>query len=153
MQQKRYIGLAVKMLSNLIKREVGRMIMEAWDDEATVNHCHIIGYLYCNRNRDVFQRELETEFNIRRSTVTQTVQLMEKNGILERIPAENDARQKKLLLTAKGMEMQKKGMQCISDFESRLMEGISAEEEAQFFAVVEKLTGNLRKMAEEPTQK
>lgn len=148
MHQKRYIGFAVKMLSNLIKREVGRVMLDAWQDEATVNHCHIIGYLYCNRERDVYQRELETQFNIRRSTVTQTVQLMEKNGILERVPAENDARQKKLLLTKRGMEMQEKGMQCLNDFEKRLTEGITAEEQEQFYQIVDKLIDNLKQMSE-----
>ena len=49
--------------------------------------------------------------------------------------------------------MQEKGMQCISDFEERLMEGISEEEAAQFYSVVEKLTENLKKMAEESNQK
>ncbi len=148
MEQKRYIGFAVKMLSNLIKREADKAMLEVWKDEATVNHCRITGYLYHNRGRDVFQRELETKFNIRRSTVTQTLQLMERNGIIQRVPAENDARQKKLLLTEKGLEMHTRGMQCIDCFEEQLTAGIPEEELEAFMRTLEKLTDNLRNISE-----
>ncbi len=149
MDKEKNIGFAVKMLSNLIKREVGKSLLEVWQDEATVNHLHIICYLYCNRERNVYQRELETHYNIRRSTVTQTLQLMEKNGIVERIPAENDARQKRLMLTARGMEMHEQGRKCMENFEESLREGISDEELAQFFETTEKLIANLKRMSEQ----
>lgn len=148
MEKKKHIGFAVKMLSNLAKREADKAMLQVFQDEATANHCRITGYLYCNRNRDVYQRELEAHFNIRRSTVTQTLQLMERNGLVQRIPAENDARQKKLMLTERGMEMHRKGMQCIDDFEERLCTGIPDEELEAFMGTVEKLLANLRMMSE-----
>ncbi len=148
MEQKRYVGFTVKMLSNLIKREVDRAMQDVWEDTATANHCRITGYLYHNRERDVFQRELETHFDIRRSTVTQTLQLMEKNGIVERVPAENDARQKKLLLTEKGLSMYTRGVQCIDAFEEQLCAGVSEEELDAFMETMKKLIDNLRNMSE-----
>ena len=44
-------------------------------------HGYLIRYLYENRERDVFQRDLEKKFSISRSAVTATLQLMEKNGL------------------------------------------------------------------------
>jgi DNA-binding MarR family transcriptional regulator len=146
MKEVRHIGFTVKMLANLLKREVDKAMLEVFQDEATANHCRIIGYLHCNRNRDVYQRELETHFHIRRSTVTQTLQLMEKNGLVQRVPAENDARQKKLLLTERGVEMHRKGMQCIDHFEEQLCEGITDEELDAFMGTMKKLFDNLGKM-------
>lgn len=148
MEQNRHIGFVVKTLSNLIKREVDRALMDVWEDEVTANHCRITAYLYRNRDRDVYQRELETHFNIRRSTVTQTLQLMEKNGVIARVSAENDARQKKLLLTQRGLEMQEKGKACIDSFETKLCADISEEELDSFLKTVEKLTANLKEMSE-----
>ncbi len=148
MKQNRHIGFAVRMLSNLVKREVDKAMQDVWQEEATANHCQFIGYLYCNRERSVYQRELEEHFNIRRSTVTQTLQLMEKNGIVKRIPAENDARQKQLLLTDRGMELQQKGMQCIDRFEERMTAGIPDEELDCFMQTMEKLISNLKQMSE-----
>ena len=59
MGKKRCIGFALKMLSNLIKREADHGMQEIWQEGMTANQCRIIGYLYCNRSRDVFQKELE----------------------------------------------------------------------------------------------
>ncbi|WP_225350189.1 MarR family transcriptional regulator [Lacticaseibacillus pantheris] len=43
---------------------------------------------------DVLQRDIETEFNIQRSTATVTLQRMEKQDLVERHPSPNDSRQK-----------------------------------------------------------
>ncbi len=148
MGKKRCIGFAVKMLSNLIKREADHGMQEIWQEGLTASQCRIIGYLYCNRGRDVFQKELEDYLSIRRSTVTQMLQLMERNGLLRRVSAEQDARQKRLLLTARGEELQKRGMQCIDGFEQKLCEGISEAELDAFMQTMEKLTANLKRMSE-----
>ncbi len=148
MGKKRCIGFTVKLLSNLIKREADHEMQEIWQEGLTANQCRIIGYLYCNRSRDVFQKELEEYLGIRRSTVTQMLQLMERNDLLMRVSAEQDARQKRLLLTARGEELQKRGMQCIDSFEQRLCEGISDEELDAFMETMEKLTANLKRVSE-----
>ncbi len=145
MQEQRHIGFEVKKLSNLIKREVDKVMLEHWKDSATANHCRVIGFLYRNRDREVYQRELEEQFKIRRSTVTQTLQLMEKNGLIIRIPAEHDARMKKIVLTVKGEEMHQQGRACIDVFEERLCEGISDEELSEFLRIMQKLQNNLNK--------
>ena len=62
----------------------------------------IIGYLYQNRDKEVFQRDIQEQFSIRRSTVTGILQLMEKNGLITRSSVERDARLKKLELTPPG---------------------------------------------------
>lgn len=143
MGEQRHIGFEVKTLSNLIKREVDKVMLDHWQDAATANHCRIIGFLYRNRDRDVYQRELEEQFKIRRSTVTQTLQLMEKNGIIQRVSAEHDARMKKIVLTARGEEMHMQGRACIDAFEERLCEGISEEELETFLQIVQKFKNNL----------
>ncbi len=143
MEQKVHVGFEVKVLSNLIKREVDRAMLELWQDQTTANHCHIIGFLYCNRERDIYQRDLEQQFKIRRSTVTQTLHLMEKNGIIQRISADHDARMKKIVLTERGVEMHLKGKACIDAFEERLQAGITEEEMAMFLQVIQKFKDNL----------
>ena len=44
-------------------------------------HGWIIGYLYRHRDTPVFQRDIEREFSITRSTVTNILQLMERKGV------------------------------------------------------------------------
>ena len=62
----------------------------------------IIGFLHRNEDRDMFQRDVEAEFNIRRSTATGILQLMEKTASSAGAVA-YDARLKKLVLTPKAL--------------------------------------------------
>lgn len=47
----------------------------------------------------VFQKDIEEEFNIRRASVTNIVQLMEKKNLITREPLKEDVRYKQLVLT------------------------------------------------------
>ena len=56
-----------------------------------------------NRNgRDVYQRDIEQWFNIRRSSVTALLQGMAQDGFITRCAVEKDARLKRLVATDKG---------------------------------------------------
>ena len=95
MKGERHVGGEIRMLSNLIKR----CMDDGMPPETTGMQGWIIGFLHRNEDRDMFQRDVEAEFNIRRSTATGILQLMEKNGFLLREPVAYDARLKKLVLT------------------------------------------------------
>ena len=95
MKGERHVGGEIRVLSNLIKR----CMDDGMPPETTGMQGWIIGFLHRNEDRDMFQRDVEAEFNIRRSTATGILQLMEKNGFLLREPVAYDARLKKLVLT------------------------------------------------------
>ncbi|MNO95813.1 transcriptional regulator SlyA [compost metagenome] len=64
----------------------------------------------------------------RRSSVTSVLQLMEKNGYIERVSVCEDARLKKIILTDKGTEIQDKVYSYILEFEKSLRDELSNEE-------------------------
>ena len=99
MKGERHVGGEIRVLSNLIKR----CMDDGMPPETTGMQGWIIGFLHRNEDRDMFQRDVEAEFNIRRSTATGILQLMEKNGFLLREPVAYDARLKKLVLTPKAL--------------------------------------------------
>lgn len=90
MKGERHVGGEIRVLSNLIKR----CMDDGMPPETTGMQGWIIGFLHRNEDRDMFQRDVEAEFNIRRSTATGILQLMEKNGFLLREPVAYDARLK-----------------------------------------------------------
>ena len=59
-----------------------------------------------DEGRDVFQREIEDVFRIKRSSVTSVLQTLEKKGLIVRKSIPEDARVKKLVLTDKARKMQ-----------------------------------------------
>ncbi|MFQ9564328.1 MAG: MarR family winged helix-turn-helix transcriptional regulator, partial [Faecalibacillus intestinalis] len=91
----------------------------------------------------VFQRDLEEEFSIRRSTATGILQLMEKNDLIIRQPVSYDARLKKLVLTKKASEIQNEIHKEIEKHDKKVREGITEEELEVFFNVMKKIKKNL----------
>lgn len=144
------IWFEVKSLVNLIKRCIYESAAENGLAGLTEVQGWIIGYLYKHMDDPdrpgVFQRDIESEFKIRRSTATGILQLMEKNGLLTREPVEFDARLKRLILTPKAIALHGQIMEKIMEIEKRLCQGLSAEEADTFFMLIEKIKGNLEEV-------
>ncbi len=100
--------------------------------------------IYDNMNKgDVFQRDLEARFNIRRSTATGILKLMEKNGLIVRETVEYDARLKRLVLTEKAVKLHETIVREIDIIENTMRQGLSQEEFDSFFNTIEKIKKNL----------
>lgn len=61
MKGERHVGGEIRVLSNLIKR----CMDDGMPPETTGMQGWIIGFLHRNEDRDMFQRDVEAEFNIR----------------------------------------------------------------------------------------
>lgn len=143
MGSSRHIGPQVKSLANLIKRRFDRSIAGSMAENVTGMQGWILGYLVRNADRNLFQRDIEAEFRIRRSTVSGILNLMERNGLITREPVPEDGRLKKLVLTSKALCVHEEIVRCIRETESSLVKGLTEEELDTFFGVVEKIKKNL----------
>jgi len=137
------VGFEIKCLSNLIKRKMAGIMPEEVSREITGMQGVIIGHLYRRRSEDTFQRDIEAKFNIRRSTATGILNLMEEHGLIKREPVEYDARLKKLVLTEKAVSLHKTVSSNIDKLEKDLVRGIAEEELRVFFDVASKIRNNL----------
>ena len=143
MEEQYRIGWHIKVISNLIKREVGNYGCEKNPDELTGNNLFIIGYLAKNKENDIFQKDLEEIFSVRRSTMSAIILRMEKKGFLTRESVARDARLKKLVLTEKGKKIHEMIESRITDTEEKLAAGLSEDEKRLLFVLLEKLRHNL----------
>ncbi len=143
MEHKKTICFEIRTVANLIKRNVDKYAGKNYGSNLTEIQSWIIGYLYNNRGQDVFQRDIKSEFLIRRPTVTSILQTMEKKGLITRESMAFDARLKKLLLTPKAMEIISVIEEEVERFETELCSGVSEEELRTFFSVMDKLKKNL----------
>ena len=137
------IGWQIRVISNLIKREVGNGGCEQYRDELTGNNMFIIGYLAKHKNEEVFQKDLEAFFSVRRSTMSTIILRMEQKGFLARESVSHDARLKKLVLTEKGERIHEMIESGIADVERRLSSGLSEDEKQMLLGLLEKLRHNL----------
>ncbi|MFR3960466.1 MAG: MarR family winged helix-turn-helix transcriptional regulator [Streptococcus salivarius] len=72
--------------------------------DLTGNQMAIIDFITNHANQEVFQRDIEHEFEIQRSTTTVLLQRMEKKALSNDIP-QQDARQKAVVLTDKAVKI------------------------------------------------
>ena len=100
----RYIGPRIKFLNHAFNRKIMETARANGMDEMTLTimHGRILGYLYWHPDQDVFQKDIEENFNITRSSVAGLVKLMEQKGYILRQSVQGDARLKKLCLTDLG---------------------------------------------------
>ena len=138
------IGFRIKSINNMIRRKLDIRFAEAGLDEITGMQGPLLGYLDVHtRERDVFQKDLEKEFNIRRSTATVMLQNLEQKGYLVREPVDSDARLKRIVLTDKARELNREIRGQIDAFNQELESGLSLEEKEIFLRISEKIMKNL----------
>lgn len=144
MDQVMAIGFQVNELSRMIKRSLDEHISELHIEEVTGVQGGIIGYIYRqSQENDVFQRDIEKAFHIRRSTVAEVLSLMEKKGLLIRESVDHDARLKKLVLTPRAIQIQAQIAIQIQEVEKELSRGLSSGEMMLFLEILDKMKRNL----------
>ena len=138
MDKEVHIGKRINILAKRIHRRIDK---EAAQYGLTGVQARILGFVYHKSNkRDIFQRDIEEELDIRRSSVTSVLQLMEKNGFIKRVSVSEDARLKKIILTEKGLEIQKKVYDFILKFEKSLEDELSEDEMKILVSLIDRLS-------------
>ena len=137
------VGFEIKTVHNLLKRDFESLPIQKKMKNITAMQKWIIGYLSDNEDKDIFQRDIEEEFSVRRSTATGILQLMEKNNLIKREPVSYDARLKKLVLTKKALDIQNEINQEIKAHDKKLSQNISKDDLEIFFKVMKQIRKNL----------
>lgn len=138
----RRIGAELGMLNNLMKRHMA--CMSDVSEDITGMQAMIVHHLMrFEKDGSVYQKDIENFFQIRRSTATGMLQLMEQHGLLRREPVERDARLKRLVLTEKARALDVRIQRKLDHFEQMMRENIEEEELAGWFRVCEKMRVNL----------
>ena len=123
-----HTGRLVRMLNHQLKRN--RKPEEAVeDDELTPMQRHILNYILLETlHRDIYQKNLEEEFQVRKSTVSGILKLIEKNGFIYRESVKEDARLKRILPTKKAEALRPSILEHIHETEIRMTEGVSEQD-------------------------
>ncbi len=134
-----HVGRAVHHLSRKIRRYSEDCVRTLQLDQVTAMNGWVLGYLYDHRDREVYQKDLETRFCIARSSVTAIMQHMEQCGYIRREGVARDARLKRVVLTPKGEETHLRIISVFDGIDEMLREGFTEEELDSFFGMLQKL--------------
>lgn len=140
--KKDHIGFELRLIQNLIE---ARINAEREEDGLCVTQIQhwIIRYLDKNQGRDIFQKDLEGEFHASKATISSTLQVMERNGLLVRTAVSWDARLKKICLTEKALELGRRSRENMMRMEALLRKGMSPEESAELLRLLRQVRYNL----------
>lgn len=134
-------GKLISQVSHQLKRRIFSGDMQ---DDLTNMQKHILHYiLFETMHRDLFQKDVEKEYNIRRSTATETLQLLERKGYIYRERVESDARLKRIVPTGKALGVRRHLLDTIRRMEEQIKEGISENDMAVFLRVLKQISENL----------
>ena len=87
----------------------------------------MIDYILEHREEEIYQKDLEKIFNLRRSTISGILQTMEKNGLIERITDANDTRTEKIVLNQKAKKIFNMNQKKIEEITEVVTKDISDE--------------------------
>lgn len=143
MSGERYIAMELGKVSNIIKRAFAKIEVREQLEEATGKNSWIILYLAEHQNENIYQKDIENTFSIRRSTVSNMLKLMERKGYIHRESVDSDARLKKLVLTQKALDADRMLKEQLNEKEQLMKRDIPDDELETFYRVLDKIRSNI----------
>ena len=147
MAEKNLYTRRLKCLQNLIKKNFESSDFIQAHPEMTTTKGFIIGYINWAKKegRPVYQKDIERDYSISRSTASEFLDSLEQDGIIMRVVDQNDQRKKQLFCTEKGEELMFELHQTLNDVNIKMLEGFTEEETKTFEILLERMILNLKK--------
>ncbi len=138
MENKRLYG---KM--SYVGKQLARINCSA--DGITPVRMHTLVYIrkMGEQGKNVCQKDVEREVNLRASSVTSLLQGLESDGYITRTVSVGDARTKYLTLTASGMKVCDDGKRMMDECDELVARALTEEEQEQLSAILDKVIAAL----------
>ncbi len=138
----------INCLSTKIKREICNLSSISCLDNVSGVNSFIIVFIYKNNDKNIYQKDIEKEFGITRSTASNIISLMEKKGFVKRSIVDGDLRLKKIELTELAINYCENFLNDLGKMNADLRDGISDTELDYFYSILSKIENNLKRRQE-----
>lgn len=105
----------------------------------------VITYLIENRDRPIYQKDIEEKLNISKAAVSDVLNSMEGRGIITKEADACDARKKKIIMSKSAIMTHGVMMKRLDSLNDSILDGISEDDLNTFYKVIEKLKENMKK--------
>ncbi|KAF1296724.1 hypothetical protein BAU15_08740 [Enterococcus sp. JM4C] len=143
-------SLKIRILANELNRKVAEILKEE-GSPFSGTQMRILNFIHRHNRQQIplYQKDIECEFDIRRSTASGMMQTLEKHQLIERKSLEQDNRYKELFLTELGEQKVCENISKLRKFDEQLLAGISEEEQRLFFDLIDKISTNSKELVKE----
>ena len=138
-----HCGAKINYVSNIIRREIENLEAIQCLERISGTNSFILVYI-SDRTEPVYQKDIEREFGITRSTASKVISLMEAKGMIIRKGVDNDARLKQLVLTPDAMKVVNKVKEDLENFDHKMTSGLSEEEKNNLLFLLSKIEKNIK---------
>lgn len=104
----------------------------------------ILKFLVENDGKEIYQKNLEERFKVSKATISEVIQTMENNKLIERVPTKKDARLKQIILTDISRQRVNEMDKCFKTLNNELEKGLSEKEKEQFLVTLRKMKNNIK---------
>lgn len=148
-KREKKIAFTLREIHNQIKQVIHKSSPRFEKGPGSQLQGGILGYLYHHRDGPVYQKDLEKEFRISRATATNTLQVMERDGLIVRRALDKDARLKRIQLTDEAYQNHKQIEAHMSMMDRRMLEGMTEPEVDELYRLLGIIQRNLERLAAE----
>lgn len=138
------IYAALQDLSLSTERYIRNNLNDSGIGEEAGSNAWIINYIYSSK-RSVFQRDLEKDFGINRSSASKSVDALVERGLVVREHIPEDGRLKKLMLTNKGQKIAEQFAAREKSVDCALTNGLNTNDKRILMSLISRMKINLSK--------
>lgn len=137
-----HVGHKINKLSHKIRRKINAKLYKYG---LTDVQGKILGYILREGSkRNIYQKDLEEIFEIRRSSITSVISLLERKGYIKRVSVSEDARLKKLELTKEGKKINSEVYETIIEIEDTIKNEFTENELKLFLNFLDRIDNGLK---------
>ncbi|WP_455542674.1 MarR family winged helix-turn-helix transcriptional regulator [Intestinibacter sp.] len=133
----------IHRVDNQIKRKIDQVALK---HDLTGIQAFFLKCIYDNSNKgDLFQKDLEKMFDIRRSSVSTMISCVEKKGYIKRESIPTDKRINKIVLTEEGRKKHEEVDADLKKYKQDLLQDFSDEDIVLLYNMLGKISENTKK--------
>ena len=130
----------VHSMANKQRREFDRI---TYDKPYSAAQARILNYLLDHSTQEIFQKDIEQEFDLRPPSATSLLQSMEKSGLIRRETSTADARFKRIVCSESAYSYNEQISRSLADLTQKLSRNISPADLETWRKVTIQIINNL----------
>lgn len=145
------VSFTLRVIHNQIKDVISKSAPKFTVHPQSQLQGGILGFLF-HTEEPVYQKDIEKEFRISRATATNTLQVMEKNGLIQRKSQDKDARLKRIYMTEQARANHAQVEAHMRKMDADMLAGLSEEDVERLNGYLQVIMQNLNNLRDEVTQ-
>lgn len=133
MQVENTVGFELKQMGTLVTQNMERHLKNSSIENLSATQIWVLNYLNENRNKEVFQIDIQNAFSFKKATVSEVIKRMQYKRLVDLVPsATKDRRFKQIVLTDKSNSYVENIDKFVQNSEEKFYQALSDEEITQF---------------------